>query len=607
MSSGISFSGLSSGIDTDSIISKLISLQKRPINKLKAQQIVLDKKTEALNGIKSKLSDLLSKIKSLLTIATFNATQISSSDTTLLKATSTSAAAIGTHNAIVKQLATSSTLTSSTFVGTSIDPAAALASTTFKTVPVGGTFTIAHDTGSGLVTKTFTFDPNSESLNDIINMINTDADLGAPANGIVASYDAATDTFKLKNKNGVDSNPILLGSGSDTSNFFTATNLFTGTVTAGPPYSVKSSIHMAGVRSNSVITGSGANFGTTVTAGTFSINGVYITIDGTADTLNSVIDKINASSAGVTAAYDATADKITLTSKALGNTSITVADGTSNFASAAKLTTATQSTGNQAIVNVDGTDYFRNTNAPTDIINGISLELVKADPATTVTLTVSKNISTAKSAIEAFVNSFNAVETAIFDATKPAQFDGTTVTKAAGTLAGDSIVRGINFTLENFTTSGVTGLAGLDSLADIGITLTRNEGSAMQLSIDSAKLDEALQTNTSQVAQLFLADISSPTTTKGIAVQLDEYLEPETEDDGSIATLVSGNTDLKKTIDTRIKTLEERLQREEDRLKSQFAALEVALSKLQQQGSALSSNLGMLSALTSTRASSGGI
>lgn len=605
MSSGISFSGLSSGLDTASIISKMLSIKQKPINLLKAQNLVLDKKNSALDEIKSKLLDLLNKVKPLLTMDTFNATKASSTDNSILTASSNAQATLGAYSVIVKQLATNTTLTSSAFMGTSINPALALNSTNFKTIPTSGTFTIAHDTGAGLVTKTFTIDPASNSLNDVINMINTDVDLGAPANGIVASYDAGTDTLKLTNKNAADSNSILLGSGSDTSNFLTATSLSTGTVVTGPPYSVTSSPHIATVRADSVITSSSANFGTAVTAGTFTVNGVSITIDGATDTLNSVITKINSSSAGVTASFDATQDKIILTNKNLGNSAITVADGSSNFASAAKLTTAAQSTGKQTIVNVNGTDYFRNTNAPADVINGVTLNLLKADIATTVTVNIARDTNTASSAINSLVTSFNNSLTTLYDKTKPAVYDGTKVKTAAGTLSGDFLVTNISTSLQTLAISEIPGMSDtLDSLSDIGITLTRTAGSAMQFSVDSTALDSALQTNISQVAQLFLGD-DSTTGTKGIALQLQNYLDPLTSssDNSGIPGLVSGNTEIKTLNETRIKTLEDRLAAEEERLRKQFAQLEVTLANLQQQSSALSANLGILGSLSSAYSS----
>ena len=78
-----------------------------------------------------------------------------------------------------------------------------------------------------------------------------------------------------------------------------------------------------------------AGFATPVTAGTFTINGAQVTIS-TTDTLQQVFDNISAATGGaVTASYDSTADKITLSS----SSAIVVgsATDTSNFLQAAQL------------------------------------------------------------------------------------------------------------------------------------------------------------------------------------------------------------------------------------------------------------------------------
>lgn len=596
-SGGITFSGLVSGLDTDSIISKLLSLQQKPINLLKAQQIVLGKRNDALNAINSKLLNVVNKLKPLLDLSTFNATKATSSDSTILTATSTASAALGTHSIVVSQLATATTRTSSGVIGTAVAPAALMNATTFKTVPSAGTFTLATSIGGTLTSATITIDPATQSLSDVITAINASA-VGAPG-GLTASYDAAGDRLVLTS---ADADPILLGSGSDTSNFLSATNLFTGTVVTGPPYSVASSPHLAGVRSSSVITSSSANFGTAVTAGTFFVNGVSITIDGTTDTLDSVINKINASAAGVTASFDPIADRVALSSKNLGNTTITVANGTSNFVTAARLDTATQVTGLQSQATVDGTTYFRNTNSPTDILNGITLNFLKTS-ATTVTLTIDRDTSVANNAISTFVTAFNESETEIFNQTKVPVFDGTKQKAQGGPLTGEFLVRDVATQMERLAIDEVPGLSDtLDSLADIGITLTRTAGQPLQLSIDTSKLSQSLAAGSGQVASLFTSNVGS---TVGVAVRLNNFLGPVTSstDNSGIPGIVSGNNAVKTQLDDRIKTLEDRMKAEEERLRKQFADLEVTLAKLQQQSQALTSQLSLLSALSASAAS----
>lgn len=78
-----------------------------------------------------------------------------------------------------------------------------------------------------------------------------------------------------------------------------------------------------------------AGFGTSVTGGTFTVNGKQITIDA-GDSLQSVFDEISAATGNtVIASYNATEDKITLTSA--GEVVLGSATDTSNFLQAAKL------------------------------------------------------------------------------------------------------------------------------------------------------------------------------------------------------------------------------------------------------------------------------
>ncbi|MBT5828982.1 MAG: flagellar hook-associated protein, partial [Candidatus Latescibacteria bacterium] len=55
MSSGVSFSGLSSGIDTASLVEQLIAIERRPVTLLENQQIREQNKLAVLQEINSSL------------------------------------------------------------------------------------------------------------------------------------------------------------------------------------------------------------------------------------------------------------------------------------------------------------------------------------------------------------------------------------------------------------------------------------------------------------------------------------------------------------------------------------------------------------------------
>ena len=90
--------------------------------------------------------------------------------------------------------------------------------------------------------------------------------------------------------------------------------------------------------------GVSANLDSAVTAGTFELNGTTITVADD-DTIESVVSTINASGAGVSAAYDASTDLLTLTHNTRGAEAITVGSDTSGFLAAMKLDTASVSLG----------------------------------------------------------------------------------------------------------------------------------------------------------------------------------------------------------------------------------------------------------------------
>lgn len=98
-----------------------------------------------------------------------------------------------------------------------------------------------------------------------------------------------------------------------------------------------------------------AGLGVSVTAGTFSINGVSISVDPAVDTLNDVINRINNSGAGVTASLGPDADGRPNILRLESANPIQLGSGadTSNFLSATRLLNGVQSF-NGTVYRVDG-------------------------------------------------------------------------------------------------------------------------------------------------------------------------------------------------------------------------------------------------------------
>lgn len=225
----------------------------------------------------------------------------------------------------------------------------------------------------------------------------------------------------------------------------------------------------------------------TITAGTFSVNGRKITV-ATTDSLKDVFDAISAATTGaVTAAYDATADKVTLTGT--GTITLGAANDTSNFLSALKLSnnasSAVTSSGTLGAMRSGATlataglrTAVGGSGAGTFTINGVS---VAYNTATDTLSTLLKRVNTSGAGVTA---SYDAVNDRVLLANQVTGDLGIAVTDDAngmlaslGLTTGATTVRGDDaaFTVDGGATlssrsntldGSAHGLAGLSVTVD---------------------------------------------------------------------------------------------------------------------------------------------
>lgn len=120
--------------------------------------------------------------------------------------------------------------------------------------------------------------------------------------------------------------------------------------------------------------------GLVVSAGSFEINGESITVLAS-DSINSVLARINASAAGVTATYDAATERVSVVQDTPGSVpGIVLANDTSGFLAATKLAlaTVTPGTDHEPDVALASLAEFAGVTAGTLTINGTPLAI---DPA----------------------------------------------------------------------------------------------------------------------------------------------------------------------------------------------------------------------------------
>ncbi|SDZ83546.1 flagellar filament capping protein FliD [Nitrosospira multiformis] len=251
---------------------------------------------------------------------------------------------------------------------------------------------------------------------------------------------------------------------------------------------------------------------------TFTLNNAKpaqtITIEPSSNTLSGVRDAINAANAGVSATIvnDGAGNKLVLTAKDPGAASslkITVSDDdggnldTTGLSALAFDPTVGGGSGKNLIqvqaaqdakLRIDGIDIVKSSNTITDAIEGVTLSLLKTNAGSPTTLNVSPDTAAAKTAVEAFVKSYNSINQTLsnLSAYNPGAKKGAIL---QGDSAAFSIQRGIRSALTAMMGDG----RGFTSLSQIGVTLQK-DGS---LAVDSAKLQASMDTGFEQIGRLF--------------------------------------------------------------------------------------------------------
>lgn len=330
---------------------------------------------------------------------------------------------------------------------------------------------------------------------------------------------------------------------------------------------------------------------------------VDIAIDAGHATLSGIAEAVNGADAGVTAAVvnDGNGNfYLTLASQKTGaaNTiSFTVADDDGNNDDASGLSalytdpaahslTITQAAGNAALT-VNGIAVERAENAFDDLIQGVGMTLKEADPASTFTVTVSRDTDAAVRKVQAFVDGYNKLVDSLGKLTG---YDADT--KTAGALQGDGIARGMGARLLSVMQGEVEGVADVvNGLDRLGIEVDRYG----KLSLDSSRLTQALEEAPEDVSRYFGNDEEG---NEGIAVRVEGFLDGYlSETDGVLAAREKGLNASVERIQDQAAAVESRLLKREENLRRQFEALEMLLSSYQSTSGQLSQQLASITNL----------
>lgn len=577
--------GLASGLDTQTLIEQLMQLERRPITVLQTRKDTLSKSNSAFQSLNTRLVSLQSKASDLLLEKNLKAKSAASSDANIVAATAGAGAAAGTYKIKVNQLASATSVGSSGALGS-----AALGATTLANVKPANTTAIT--TGTFTVGgATLTINNTGATLQEVVDAINGTGSANisvSGATGLGASAASLTANGQIQLDVAANTS-VAIGGGGDTSNFLTIAGLKSPSVSG----TLRTGARLNATQTAAKLNDAGANGANLTTAmvgdgsgnGELKINGVRITYNTSNDSLNDVLGRINSSTAGVLASYNAIEDKVVLTNKTTGSTAITLQDVTGNFLAATRVSGATQTTGQNAQIVVDGV----NGNAPLesssndfkDIIPGLNFSAKKVESASWTTITVNRDLDTTLNTVKSFINEFNAT----VDALEAARAKGQP-------LQADGTVANIINRIRQLVQDPVSGLSSSpNTLSAIGIGTTSTD--RKHLSLDETKFKAALDTNSDRVVEIFNKD-STATNPTGIAARLNAYLKDLKSADGVFATRAKSYSSQSKMIDDQIKGYETRLEQRRKILVGQFTAMEKAVGTMKNQQSALLSQLSSL-------------
>ena len=558
----LGISGLATGFDWRTLVDKLTAVEQQPEQHLRVEQNAIQQRKAAFAAISTQLASLQTRLTTLADPALYGSHSSAVSDATMATASATSAAASGAYAFHFSQLATSAQQLGTSEIGHPLSSSADVSGLTvsaagFSTAVTAGTFTV-----NGKPVNL----AKDDTLQGVFDKISA-----ATSGTVTARYDPSTDHISLESLS-----PVILGSATDTSNFLAAAKLKNN----GSNH-IESTRSVGAARTGAPLVD--ANLSTAVLdggagTGEFKINGVSISFNSSQDSLQNILDRINSSSAGVTARYDTFNDQFTLSNQTTGDLGISLEDVSGNFLAATGLSGGGLQRGQDLTYTVNGgPERTSQSNTITDSGSGpAGLVVTALQEGVTATVTVAADTSKIRTAISDFVSEYNKTQSLL-----DSQTASTTDAKGkvtAGVLTGEGDAAQISRTLRSTAYGQFNGV--LKGLADLGIE-TSGVDDSLTLGT-STKLDDSLANHLSDLKSLF----SDPTS--GLAVKLSAFIDKTIGDSGTLVTKQANLTTQSGGIDVHVADMERHVQENRQRLLESFVAMETAQAAITRQQQYLS-------------------
>ena len=572
-SSQIQIGGTVSGLDTASIIDKLMQIESLPLQRLNDKYVSYTNTQKAYQQVSSKIRELYN-FTADFSLQSNLIPKSATSSSNILTATASAAATDGVYSVDVQSIASNSVLQTGK-IGKEITASSTISEMDTRYTPADSTLKIK--VGNSEVEMNITADT---TINDLMTTLEGKfSALGATADVSFADGKLNISSDKLFQISNVSGNFTFLFRlndsylRKDTNNNYVLES--SGDVGA---YSSLKRLSDLGITGDQTLT----------------INGTNVSLKET-DSISTVISKINTSVKDTNAVYDDKSGKIVLTSKATGANVIDVSSTNQNLLDKLGFSNQTFTLGNVARATVLMNGYSQEITSNTNDItfNGLTLNL-NSTGFTTVTVSADKDKIVQN--VKDFVNKWNEVTDFLY--TKMTESKVTNKTedemsedeKIQGLLKNDSTIRRIFDKFRSFLTTKVDG----KTLIDLGITsgdVGRSFDNTMRgkITLNEDKLKSFIENNGADAVWAFFGKNDS--TGKGLSVQIKEYSYNLTKFGGDIDKIagMTGRLETeKRTLSKRMVSMLEYLQKREQMLWAKYSSLESALSKLSVQGSFMS-------------------
>ena len=516
ISGAIRFTGLGSGTDFESMITKLIDVEKTRTNRLESWRAEWEAKSESFDALSSSMLSLKTTLDAMNTPDEFLVKQVSSSNSAVLTAKAGSSAEESSHQVDVVALAAND-----------MHMGAVIFSSPDDVISGAATGTFAFSIGSRQVSVNVT---TTTTLAQFASLINSDPD---NRNYVRASVVNDGSGYRLQIRG------MELGAGNDfiVDDASTSATLlpnfgktkFIQTQNAAnaklrvdgfplvPPVQTTDVLKatLTGKSSTDVVSAAGGTFKFAYAGNLYSVN-----VSAT-DTYADLAANINAATGFSMASFADVGGNVelTLTGQAGSDKQITIVNSPGTTIG------ILQPNGFEQIQGATDGYIERTTNSVPDIISGVTMNLASTG---STTLTTSLDPDSVTENVQIFVDAVNAVLLQIKEQTQVTTV-GSNV--SGSLLTGNYGLQMIQQKLKNILAQKGVGfdydMDAIISLGSVGITTDTNQGSPTfgLMVMDQSAFSAALTSNPDAVARLFSAD-SYPSTKEivgGVAVESSNF------------------------------------------------------------------------------------